>query len=78
MATPVSVGLIGSQFISAVHAEAVRACPPARRAAVASPTPGHAARLAQRFGIPQVELPFATTAARPIDLWKPERAEGRP
>jgi hypothetical protein len=50
---PVEVGLIGSQFISAIHAEALQRCPQAIIAAEASPTPGNAARFAERFGIPQ-------------------------
>lgn len=53
MTTPVSVGLIGSQFISTIHAESLRACSQARLAAVASPTPGNAERLAERFTIPK-------------------------
>jgi predicted dehydrogenase len=48
---PVKVGLVGSQFISAIHAEALQRCPQAEIVAVASPTPGNAARLAGRFGI---------------------------
>ena len=52
MKPPVPVGLIGSQFISSIHAESLRHCPQAELAAVASPTPGNAERLARRFGIP--------------------------
>jgi myo-inositol 2-dehydrogenase/D-chiro-inositol 1-dehydrogenase len=52
---PVGVGLIGSQFVTSIHAEALRACSQADIRAVASPTPG--------------SLPFATTAHKPIDLW---------
>ncbi len=48
---PVQVGIIGSQFISAIHAEALQACCQATLAAVASPTSGHAVRFAERFGI---------------------------
>ncbi len=48
---PVGVGIIGSQFISSIHAEALRACPQARLLGVASPTPGHAAQFAARHGI---------------------------
>jgi predicted dehydrogenase len=51
---PVKVGLIGSQFISAIHAEALQRCPQAEVSAVASPTPGNAVRLAGRFGIPGI------------------------
>jgi predicted dehydrogenase len=50
----VRVGLIGSQFISALHAEALRACATAELVAVDSPTAGHAQAFAARFGIPQV------------------------
>lgn len=52
MKPPVQVGLIGSQFISTIHAEALRSCSQAVLAAVASPTPGNAERLANRFEIP--------------------------
>src|SRR4030095_14377871 len=53
MRTKVRVGLVGSQFISSIHAEALRLVADAELAAVASPTPGNAAALAARFGIPQ-------------------------
>lgn len=49
----VGVGLIGSQFISSIHAESLRHCPQARIVGVASPTPGNAAKFAERHGIPQ-------------------------
>jgi predicted dehydrogenase len=49
----VGVGLIGSQFISSIHAEALRHCAQAQLLGVASPTPGHAARLASQHDIPQ-------------------------
>jgi myo-inositol 2-dehydrogenase / D-chiro-inositol 1-dehydrogenase len=52
MSSKVHVGLIGSQFISTIHADSLARCPDARLLAVASPTPGNAARLASRFGIP--------------------------
>jgi predicted dehydrogenase len=44
----VRVGLIGSGFVSAIHAEALRRVPGAAIVAVASPTPGHAERLVRR------------------------------
>ena len=47
----VGVGLIGSQFVTAIHAEALRACAQADIRAVASPTPGNARAFAQRHGI---------------------------
>src|SRR5258708_12722560 len=49
----VGVGLIGSQFITSIHAEALRACNQADIRAVASPTPGNAMAFAQRHGIPR-------------------------
>ena len=52
MKSPVSVGLIGSQFISTIHAESLKKCPQAILAAVASPTPGNAERFARQFDIP--------------------------
>jgi predicted dehydrogenase len=65
MTSTVSVGLIGSQFISSIHAEALQHCAQARLAAVASPTPGNAAALARRFGIPQVFTDYRELLARP-------------
>lgn len=52
MAKPVRVGLVGSQFISTIHAESLKSVAQAQVVAVSSPTPGHAQALAQRFGIP--------------------------
>ncbi len=50
----ISIGLIGSQFVARAHAESLhRFVRGAALRAVASPTPGHAARLAEEFGIPQ-------------------------
>ena len=53
MAKPIRVGLIGSQFIAHLHAEAFKMVPQAELFAVYSPTPGHAEALAAKFGIPQ-------------------------
>jgi myo-inositol 2-dehydrogenase / D-chiro-inositol 1-dehydrogenase len=53
MSPPVRVGLIGSQFISSLHAESLRHCAAAELTAVASPTADHAAALAAKFGIPR-------------------------
>ena len=50
--TPVRVGLIGSQFISSIHARALQRCPSAELVAVASPTPGNAEQFAVDFSIP--------------------------
>ena len=48
----VGVGLIGSGFVSAIHAESLRAYPQAEIVAVASPTTGNAKAFAERLGIP--------------------------
>ncbi|OHB72632.1 MAG: oxidoreductase [Planctomycetes bacterium RBG_13_63_9] len=48
----VRVGLIGSQFISTIHAEALRTVPEAELFAVASPTEDHARGFAERFRVP--------------------------
>ena len=65
MKSPVRVGIIGSQFISTVHAEALSQCPQAVLTAVASPTPGNAAKLAQRFGSPAVFTDYRELLAHP-------------
>jgi len=66
---PVRVGIIGSQFISSVHAEALRHCPQAQLVAVASPTPGNAEKFAQRFGMPHAFRDYHELLARPdIDM----------
>jgi predicted dehydrogenase len=52
MSRKINVGLIGSQFISAIHAESVKRCPDATLFAVASPTAGNAQAFAQRFQMP--------------------------
>jgi myo-inositol 2-dehydrogenase / D-chiro-inositol 1-dehydrogenase len=48
----VRVGLIGSQFISSIHAQSLRLSPQAELWAVASPTAGHAQRFAAQHEIP--------------------------
>jgi predicted dehydrogenase len=62
---PVKVGLIGSQFISAIHAESLQHCSQAEIAAVASPTPGNADRFARRFGIPNAFTDYRQVLALP-------------
>src|SRR5437868_5077682 len=52
MANPVRVGLIGSQFVSSIHAESFRHCAQAELLAVASPTRQHVDAFAEKFGIP--------------------------
>ncbi len=69
MSKQVHVGLIGSQFISSIHADSVRRCAAAKLHAVASPTPGHAAKLAQQFAMPHSFLDYHQLLAMPeIDL----------
>jgi myo-inositol 2-dehydrogenase / D-chiro-inositol 1-dehydrogenase len=69
MESPVRVGIIGSQFISSVHAEALRHCPQAQLVAVASPTPGNAEKFAQRFSIPHAFQNYHDLLARPdVDM----------
>ncbi|MBI2194235.1 MAG: Gfo/Idh/MocA family oxidoreductase [Planctomycetes bacterium] len=48
----VRVGLLGSQFVSTLHAEALKTVPEAELFAVASPTGEHAKSFAARHGIP--------------------------
>ncbi|MEZ6082011.1 MAG: Gfo/Idh/MocA family oxidoreductase [Pirellulaceae bacterium] len=47
-----AVGLIGSNFISKIHARSLRQCHSAEILAVCSPTPGNAAEFAGQFDIP--------------------------
>ncbi|HEY2944961.1 MAG TPA: Gfo/Idh/MocA family oxidoreductase, partial [Vicinamibacteria bacterium] len=66
---PVGVGIIGSQFVSSIHAEALRAYPHADIRAVASPTPGHAKAFAERFSIPHALTDYKKMLAMPeIDM----------
>ncbi|QHT68458.1 Gfo/Idh/MocA family oxidoreductase [Rhodocytophaga rosea] len=52
MPDKVKVGLIGSQFISTIHAESLKRVAAAEIVAVMSPTESHVAAFAQKFGIP--------------------------
>ncbi len=52
MEKKVGVGLIGSQFISSIHAEALKSVADAEIIAVMSPTPGNAKAFAAKHGIP--------------------------
>ncbi|PYQ11002.1 MAG: oxidoreductase [Acidobacteria bacterium] len=65
---PVGVGIIGSQFVSSIHAEALRADPHADIRAVASPSPGHAQAFAERFSIPMVVVGVPNDLHCPIAL----------
>lgn len=48
----VGIGLVGSQFVSTIHAEALKTVPDAEIVAVVSPTEGHAREFAGHHGIP--------------------------
>jgi predicted dehydrogenase len=50
---PIGVGIIGSQFIAELHAEAFRQVPDARVVAVASPNPAHVKPFAEKHHIPR-------------------------
>ncbi|HJQ27632.1 MAG TPA: Gfo/Idh/MocA family oxidoreductase [Blastocatellia bacterium] len=52
MTQPVRVGIIGSQFISTIHADALQQCAAAELFAAASPNPERIAAFAERFNIP--------------------------
>ncbi|MCE9603490.1 MAG: Gfo/Idh/MocA family oxidoreductase [Planctomycetia bacterium] len=65
MTATVPVGIIGSGFISAIHAESLRACSQAKLVAVASPTPGKADEFAKRFDIPQAFTDYRELLAQP-------------
>jgi myo-inositol 2-dehydrogenase / D-chiro-inositol 1-dehydrogenase len=49
----VRVGLVGSQFVSTIHLEALRAVPACEVIAVASATEAHAQGFAERHGVPR-------------------------
>jgi predicted dehydrogenase len=48
----VGVGLVGSQFISSIHAESLKTVSEAELIAVMSPTKGNAKKFAAKYGIP--------------------------
>lgn len=65
----VRVGLIGSQFISTIHAEALKRCSEAELLAVASPTPGNAQSFAQKHHIPHHHTDYRNLLAmEEVDL----------
>lgn len=65
----VRVGLVGSQFISAIHLESVRAAPHAEVVAVASATAEHARAFAERHGIARWFTDYRQMFALPeVDL----------
>jgi predicted dehydrogenase len=69
MKTTVNVGIIGSQFVSTIHAEALQRCAHTEIMAVASPTPTHVKALAEQFHIPQSFTDYRQLLARPdVDM----------
>jgi myo-inositol 2-dehydrogenase/D-chiro-inositol 1-dehydrogenase len=66
MTNKVKVGIIGSQFEADIHAEAFRILPDeAEVVAIASPTPGNAAKLAKKYGIPNVFTDYREMLKQP-------------
>ena len=70
----VGIGLVGSGFIAEAHVEGFSHVPAAAVRGVASPTPGNAARFAEKHGIPRPHTDYralrpttctATSASRP-------------
>lgn len=62
----VKVGIIGSGFEADIHSESFRMMPgEAEVIAVASPTPGNAAKLAKRYGIPNVYTDYREMLKNP-------------
>ncbi len=75
----VGVGLIGSQFISTIHAESLKLVPEAEILAVMSPTEGHAKNFAKKYNILLLSLVLFLTFLKPVqsqddlnlfDFWK--------
>lgn len=65
----VGIGLIGSQFVSSIHAEAIKLVADANLLAVCSPTEGHARQFAEKHGIPHHFTDVAQMLALPnIDM----------
>ena len=70
----VGVGLIGSQFISTIHAKSLQQCPRAKMLAVCSPTPGNAEGFAEQFDIPH----RFTDHRRMLETMPTQRAQPSP
>jgi myo-inositol 2-dehydrogenase/D-chiro-inositol 1-dehydrogenase len=64
----VKVGLIGSQFIAAIHAESFRRCADAELVAVASPTPGNAERFAAKHHISRHYTDYREMVKSDLDM----------
>lgn len=69
MKDTVRVGIVGSQFISTIHAESLQRAPHAHIIAAASPTKGHVQAFARKFGIPRCFTDYREMLAMPeLDL----------
>jgi predicted dehydrogenase len=65
----INVGLVGSGFVSDIHAQSLRQVPDARILAVASPTPGNAEAFARRGEIPHAFTDYKKLLEMPeIDM----------
>ncbi len=65
----INVGLVGSGFVSDIHATSLKQVPDVRLLAVASPTPGNAASFAGRFEIPHAHTDYRKLLEMPeIDV----------
>ncbi|MDB6128480.1 MAG: gfo/Idh/MocA family oxidoreductase [Verrucomicrobia bacterium] len=65
----IQVGIIGSKFVSTIHAESLGRCAHAKLAAVASPTLEHVEAFARQFGIPRSFTDYRALLALPeIDV----------
>ncbi len=65
MSAPIKVGIIGSKFIAHIHAGSLKQCAQAELFAIASPTPGNAAGLAQRHNVPHHFTDYRDLLAMP-------------
>src|SRR5258706_14282620 len=65
MKHPVRVGIIGSQFVSTIHAEALQRCPHVEIIAVSSRTRQHVKDFAERFSIPRTFSDYRQLLAEP-------------
>jgi len=69
MSKKIKVGIIGSQFISHIHALSLKSCSEAEIFAVASPTPGNAQKFASKHVIPHHFTDYKTLLAmRELDM----------
>ncbi|HEV2379300.1 MAG TPA: Gfo/Idh/MocA family oxidoreductase, partial [Terriglobia bacterium] len=54
----VRIGIVGSAFVSSLHAEALEECPEAQILAVCSPNKSHAEAFAARWHVPNVSTDY--------------------